>query len=513
MALGDKLVTKKIIQQDRVRSLELHHLIETDQANFVHIWRFARHIVEATAASFRVSDKLLYQARYRLSVLLDSDPRLVTLRDYVNVTVGLVLSVIDISDDPKRELHNHNVALLSAEDDLLKECCIQARLVLFTFSLFFFCLTLNWYFYQVFTSSYLSDTTKKSFQRTFAAFAYAGACLHAETPEIFQPHPVDLPAITEAVRRRLLLELTTTDTFPSTDYTIGPLPHFPEQDRVDAAMSCAIQAAARTSKESRVAALVVLRRKLAKLEDPADKRRVSSQIAVLQTTLKIQALSKAHLRLLQSLYPQDPVQPAQDNMAPSKAMVVGYPEFYQVEREFLMAIRNIFKASLTVASCLRCIGAYSERAQFAYVAAVAESVDLPWADYDPAKIYIGDTESRFLGAAYASNPKIKIASDPGASLKLHGVAATILRAIHWQPSMVASVMPEDTRNVRDLWLSEISDEEFDVPNSAIVRLLQAFTGPLRKISKLDRKLKSGVYEQIVMHALPSVLTTEVFSLA
>lgn len=121
-----------------MRSLDLHHLIETDQANFVHIWRFARHIVEATAASFRVSDKLLYQARYRLSVLLDSDPRLVTLRDYVNVTVGLVLSVIDISDDPKRELHNHNVALLSAEDDLLKECCIQARLVLFTFSLFFF---------------------------------------------------------------------------------------------------------------------------------------------------------------------------------------------------------------------------------------------------------------------------------------------------------------------------------------------------------------------------------------
>lgn len=59
-------------------------------------------------------------------MLLDSDPRLVTLRDYVNVTVGLVLAVIDISDDPKRELHDHNVAMLSAEDDLLKECCIQA---------------------------------------------------------------------------------------------------------------------------------------------------------------------------------------------------------------------------------------------------------------------------------------------------------------------------------------------------------------------------------------------------
>lgn len=366
---------------------------------------------------------------------------------------------------------------------------------------------------QVYTSSYLSDTTKKSFQRTFAAFAYAAACLHAETPDIFQPHPCDLPAITEALRRRLLLELTTSDTFPDTDYTIGPLPNFPDQNRVDAAMSCAIQAAARTSKESRVAALVVLRRKLAKLEDPADRRRVNSQIAVLQTTLKIHALSKAHLRLLQSLYPQDPVQPVRKNQRPSKAMAVGYPEFYQIEREFFMAIKNIYKASLTIASCLRCLGAYSERAQFAYVAAVAESVELPWQDYDPARIYIGDAESRFLGSAYALNPKIRIASDPEAHFKCFQIAQTLLRAIHWQPSMIASVMPEDTRNVRDLWLSEISDEEFDVPNSAIVRLLQAFTGPLRKISKLDKKLKSAVYEQIALHALPSVLTVEVFSRA
>ncbi len=87
--------------------------------------------------SFRVSDKLLYHARYRLSVLLDSDPRLVSLRDYVNVTVGLVLAVIDISDDPNKELHNHNVSLLSAEDDLLKECCIQA-MPSPSFFLFFF---------------------------------------------------------------------------------------------------------------------------------------------------------------------------------------------------------------------------------------------------------------------------------------------------------------------------------------------------------------------------------------
>ncbi len=95
----------------------------------MHIWAYARKIVEAAAVSFQVQDRLLHQARHRLSFLLDTEHRLSSLREYVNFTIGLVLSVIEISDDPRRALHNHNVALLSAEDDLLKECCIQAIFV------------------------------------------------------------------------------------------------------------------------------------------------------------------------------------------------------------------------------------------------------------------------------------------------------------------------------------------------------------------------------------------------
>ncbi len=353
----------------------------------------------------------------------------------------------------------------------------------------------------------MSDTKDKSFQRTFAAFRFAAASLFAEDPQVLKQ-----AGVAEAVRRRLLLELTTTDTFPDTDYTIGPLQNYPEQDRVQNAMLCAIQAASRASKESRVAALVVLKKKFAKLQDSRAKKGVSSQIKVLETTLKLQSLSKAHLRLLHTLYPEDPVPQVQVNAAPSKAMIVGYPELYQIERELLMAIKNIFKASVTIASCVRCLGVHSERVQFAFIAAVAESVVVPWADYDPSSLYLGDPEARFLGSAYTMNPKIRIAMDPRAPNQIFDVAKMVLRAIHWQPSLVATVMPEDTRNVRDLWLCEISDEVFDIQNSAIVRLLQALSGPLRKISNLDKKLKLAIYEQIAKHALPSVLSAESFSL-
>lgn len=236
-----------------------------------------------------------------------------------------------------------------------------------------------------------------------------------------------------------------------------------------------------------------------------DHRHRVAQAAVLKTTLYI--TSQVDIAKIARLTQQIPVPNPDRPLAPSKAMVLGYPELHQIHKEPLLAVRNIYRASLTVAACVRTLGQWSERGQFAFVCAMAESSALPWPAYDPARLSLGDPEARYLGRAYTLQPKIAIAADPDPTDQIVHLASLIHRGLHRHPVFAPEVFQEDEDNVRDVWICEIAQQDHPAKNSAIVRLLRAFTGPLRKISEIDRQTKAAIYHHIAKHATESVLPT------
>lgn len=332
--------------------------------------------------------------------------------------------------------------------------------------------------------------------------------------------PAPQQEIPEKIRKRLLLELATSDTFPDTDFKTDPVPFDTFEPsgvftaRIRNCLMEVIPGASNTSRDQRLEAYFKIMRLIDSTpqdqRDSEQHRHRVAQAACLKTTLYI--TSQVDIAKLARLTGQDPVPSPEKPLAPSKAMILGYPELYQLHKEPLLAIRNIFRASVTVAACVRTLGLWSERAQFVFICAMAESAALPWPAYDPAKIPLGNPEVRQLASTYALEPKIAIAADPNSSFHIVHLASTVHRSLHRHPAFAPEVSEDDEDNVKELWACEIAQVDHMAKNSAIVRLLKAFTGPLRKISELDKLTKGSIYHHIAKHALLSVIPRDLVNL-
>lgn len=204
-------------------------------------------------------------------------------------------------------------------------------------------------------------------------------------------------------------------------------------------------------------------------------------------------------------------------VTPASVPVDGYPEAYYTSHHFAAMYRRLFRASTVIAQLYQCLSAHPNRAASThFLSRLSCTLELPWPQYDPAKLGLATQEDLRCKSLPYNTFKIEPIFQPEAIDRIR-FAASEAAGIgqSWARLDTSLIQPDQQAldTVKIVWKSMLAEPESDQArlhstqcvDQGLLKLLRAIAGPLDKISEVDRRILAPLYPIMAHQAARSVL--------